>query len=124
MYLQGKSIIGIKRELESRGIKSPTGNDAWCKRSIDVMLSNEKYSGDVIVFKTFNSGYPNSKRKDNDGEWNKFLSVANHPAIITKEVFLAVQEEKARRSNVIKNDNGSSRKSTRYSSSRDSTKLT
>jgi DNA invertase Pin-like site-specific DNA recombinase len=61
MYLQGKSIIGIKRELESRGIKSPTGNDAWCKRSIDVMLSNEKYSGDVIVFKTFNSGYPNSK---------------------------------------------------------------
>ncbi|WP_242832482.1 recombinase family protein [Desulfosporosinus orientis] len=34
-------------ELERRGIKSPTGKGKWCKRTIDVMLSNEKYTGNV-----------------------------------------------------------------------------
>lgn len=41
MYLQGKSIIGIVSELKRIGIKSPTGKDKWCKRTIDVMFSNE-----------------------------------------------------------------------------------
>ena len=44
LYLHGKSILGILKELEQRGIKSPNGKDKWCKRTIDVMLSNEKYS--------------------------------------------------------------------------------
>lgn len=47
LYLGGLSIIGIKRELEKRGIKTPTGKDIWSKRTIDVMLSNEKYIGIV-----------------------------------------------------------------------------
>ena len=44
LYLHGKSVLGILKELEQRGIKSPNGKDKWCKRTIDVMLSNEKYS--------------------------------------------------------------------------------
>ncbi|CUH93941.1 hypothetical protein P22_0003 [Propionispora sp. 2/2-37] len=47
LYLQGKSVIGIVSELERLGIKSPTGKDKWCKRTIDVMLGNEKYTGNV-----------------------------------------------------------------------------
>lgn len=47
LYLQGSSIIGIMKELENRGIKTPTGKDTWSKRTIDVMLSNEKYIGVV-----------------------------------------------------------------------------
>ena len=46
LYL-GKSVIGIIKELEKRKILSPTGKAKWCKRTIDVMLSNEKYTGDV-----------------------------------------------------------------------------
>lgn len=38
--LQGKSVVGIMAELERLGIKSPTGKDKWCKRTMDVMLSN------------------------------------------------------------------------------------
>lgn len=44
MYLYGKSVIGIVAELERLGVKSPTGKDQWSKRTIDVMLSNEKYT--------------------------------------------------------------------------------
>lgn len=117
MYLQGKSVLGIQRELESRGIKTPTGKDKWSKRAIDTMLSNEKYSGDVIIFKTFSDGFPNTKRKINEPvKHTKYQSVGCHPAIISKEAFNAVQAEKARRSNVIKSADGAIRKSTRYSS--------
>ncbi|MGX9292375.1 recombinase family protein [Bacillus sp. A015] len=42
LYLHN-SIIGIKKELEKLGIKPPTGKEEWSKRTIDVMLSNEKY---------------------------------------------------------------------------------
>lgn len=119
MYLQGKSVLGIIRELEAQSIKSPAGKDKWCKRSIDTMLSNEKYCGDVLMFKTYNTGYPQTKRQVNNGEKDKFISIGNHPAIVSKETFSAVQAEKEHRSNVVKAEGGSSRKSTHYSAKRD-----
>lgn len=30
----------------------PTGKEKWCKRTIDVMLSNDKYTGDVKLLKS------------------------------------------------------------------------
>ena len=36
--------MGIIKELEKRKISSPTGKEKWCKRTIDVMLSNETYA--------------------------------------------------------------------------------
>lgn len=114
MYLQRGSILTIIRELEVQGIKSPAGKDKWCKRSIETMLRNEKYNGDVVVFKTLNVGYPEMKRQKNTGEHSKYISVGNHPAIISKEAFEAVQAERARRSNFEQDENGTRRKSTRY----------
>lgn len=52
MYLQGKSVLGITSELERLGIKSPTGKDEWSKRTVDVMLSNEKYTGNVRLLES------------------------------------------------------------------------
>lgn len=40
IYLHCKIILGIVKELEKRGIKSPTGKDIWYKRTLDLMLSN------------------------------------------------------------------------------------
>ncbi|MEI3609983.1 recombinase family protein [Pseudogracilibacillus sp. SO10305] len=103
LYLRGFSIIGIKRELEKRGIKTPTGKENWSKRTIDVMLSNEKYIG---VVRLLNAG-------ENQ---EHYVSENNHPAIISKEQFEAVQEEKKKRSNVVKTEDGVQRKSKKYSS--------
>ena len=117
MYLHGKSVLGIQRELEARGIKSPTGKDRWCKRSIEKMLSNEKYSGDVIIFKTYSMGFPDTKRKVNEpAQRTKFQSIGNHPAIISKGTFLAVQAERKRRSNIEQGEEGIRRKATKFSS--------
>lgn len=119
LYLQGKSIVGIKKELEQRHISSPSGKTQWYNRTIDNILSNEKYVGDVIVFKTYTTGFPNRKRITNSGEKNKYLSTKSHPAIISREDFDAVQDEKLRRSNVIRDGNGVRRKNTKYSSKKE-----
>ncbi|MEG2896518.1 MAG: recombinase family protein [Niameybacter sp.] len=103
LYLNGKSVIGIIKELGRRQIKSPTGNDKWCKKSIEDMLSNEKYAGDVILLKNSNT------------ELN-YLVKGNHTAIISKETFKAVELEKSYRSNVVQGENGNQRKSEKYSS--------
>jgi site-specific DNA recombinase len=103
LYLQGKSVLGIVKELERLGIKSPTGKATWPKRTIDVMLSNEKYIGNVRLL-------------DNGKYRVSYLSEDNNPAIISKETFQAVQLEKQHRSNVIKGEEGSRRKSKKYSS--------
>jgi DNA invertase Pin-like site-specific DNA recombinase len=103
LYLQGKSVLGIVKELERQGIKSPTGKATWPKRTIDVMLSNEKYMGNVRLL--------------DNGKYEAYYFVEdNNPAIIPKETFQAVQIEKQRRSNVIKSKDGAQRKSTKYSS--------
>lgn len=109
LYLGGQSVLGIIKELEKRKILSPTGKEKWCKRTIDVMLSNEKYTGDVKLLKSSKSNV-------------HYLSSDNNPAIISKEIFVAVQIEKGRRSNVVKDENGSNRKSEKYSSKRKLTK--
>lgn len=104
LYLGGQSVIGIIKELEKQKILSPTGKTKWCKRTIDVMLSNEKYTGDVELLKS-------SKNEIH------YLASENNPVIISKESFKAVQTEKARRSNVVKDENGTvKRKDSKYSS--------
>lgn len=103
LYLGGQSILGIIKELEKREILSPTGKLKWCKRTIDVMLSNEKYTGDVRLLKSGNSEV-------------HYLASDNNPAIIPKEVFEAVQMEKEKRSNVVKSECGNQRKSRKFSS--------
>ena len=103
LYLQGNSVIGIVSELARLGIKSPTGKDKWCKRTIDVMLSNEKYTGNVRLM--------------DDGKHDEhYLAQDNNPIIISQETFQAVQIEKQHRSNVAKDENGDRRKSKKYSS--------
>ncbi|MEN6636870.1 MAG: recombinase family protein [Clostridiaceae bacterium] len=103
LYLQGKSILGIVKELERMGIKSPTGKATWPKRTIDVMLSNEKYTGNVRLL--------------DDGKHDFYYKAeGNNAAIISKETFQAVKLEKQHRSNVTQSEGGTQRKSKKYSS--------
>jgi site-specific DNA recombinase len=97
LYLQGKSVLGIVKDLERLGIKSPTGKSTWPKRTIDVMLSNEKYTGTVRLL-------------DNGKHDSYYQAENNNPAIVSKETFQAVQIEKQHRSNVIEDEKGSKRK--------------
>lgn len=115
LYLSGFSILGIIRELKKRAIKSPTGKDAWSKRTIDTMLSNEKYIGNVLIGKTYSNDFPYNKRRVNRDEYEKFLNSNHHIPIITQEQFDQVQSEKLRRSNIKIDGAVVKRKQTHYS---------
>ena len=115
-YLQGATIKQIVELLKKLHVLSPTGKDKWCQKSVDDILSNEKYVGDVILMKTIRVGGPGSKRIKNRGEEARYKATASHQAIITHEQFDAVQKEKERRCNIETNGTEKGRKNTRYKS--------
>lgn len=104
LYLRGFSIIGIKRELEKLGIKTPTGKENWSKRTIAVMLSNEKYIG---VLRLLNAG------KHQDIMFQKITI----QQLFQKYSLKRYKREK-NRSDVVKGKNGLKRKYKKYSSKR------
>lgn len=116
LYLNSYSVLAIIRELKKQGIKSPTGKESWPKRTIDTILNNEKYIGNVIVGKTYSKNFPYNERKANKGEYDKYQAINNHPPLISKNQFERVQEEKLRRSNIHQSEDGTiTRNPTHYS---------
>lgn len=95
-YLCGDSLSKIAAGLEKKGIPSPTGKPRWNRETLNKLLSNEKYTGRVLLQKTISIG--GSKIK-NDGFMDRYLYTNSHKAIISDETFKAVQQEKLRRSN-------------------------
>ena len=97
-YLQGASLRMIRQELEAAGIPNPAGSEKWGIDQIRNILSNEKYCGDVLMQKTFIQDCISKKVVKNTGQLPMYLIQNNHPAIVSREVYQAVQAEKARRS--------------------------
>ncbi|WP_300751942.1 recombinase family protein, partial [uncultured Oscillibacter sp.] len=62
---------------------------------IDKLLSNEKYTGRVLLQKTLSTG---AVQIENNGLMERYLYTGSHEAIISDEMFMAVQQEKLSRS--------------------------
>jgi len=118
LYLSGLSIGLIAKELKIRGINSPQGKDIWSKKSIQTVLGNEKYIGQVLLGKTYTGNFPNNKQFLNDGEHEQFLMKHAHEPIIGLKKFEQVQEEMKQRSNIEIVNGASKRKRTHYSTKR------
>ena len=89
MYIEGASVITISNKLSELGISSPTGKEKWSNRTIDTILQNEKYTGEVLLFKTVTGDYPNTKASRLTA--NMKLCTDHHALIISKEVFNEAQ---------------------------------
>lgn len=68
LYIQGNGVRKIKRHLEEHGIKTVTGKSEWSTSTIDRMLSNEKYIGQVQMQKTFTADFLTGRREKNIGQ--------------------------------------------------------
>lgn len=97
-YLAGDSLGRIAVDLEKQGVLSPTGKIKWNREAIDKLLSNEKYTGRVLLQKTISTG---TVQIENDGLMERYFYTDTHEAIISDEMFKAVQEEKQKRSNTL-----------------------
>lgn len=93
-YLAGDSLGKIASGLERQGIPSPTGKSKWNREAIDKLLSNEKYTGRVLLQKTISTGM---SQIENNGLMDRYLYTGSHEAIISDETFRAVQKEKLSR---------------------------
>lgn len=92
--LIGDSLSRIATGLEVQKIPSPMGKPKWSREAISKLLSNEKYTGRVLLQKTISAGGTQIK---NDGLLDQYLYSDSHEAIISDELFRAVQQEKAGR---------------------------
>jgi len=102
LFLEGSSYVQIAKILESEGKLTVTGKTEWCPSVIDQMLENEKYMGDALLQKTYTVDFLTKKRVKNQGIVQQYYIQDNHEAIIPKELFYRVQEEKARRASLCK----------------------
>lgn len=108
MCLDGKGNETIARTLQENKVMIPTaywqskginrgGKKTqenpykWCKTTIQKILSQQEYCGDIINFKTYSKSFKNKRRIDNPKEnWAIFKGV-NEP-IIDRETFEIVQK--------------------------------
>lgn len=108
MCLDGKGNETIARELQesevlipmaywrskglNRGGKKTQANPyKWCKTTVQKILSQQEYCGDIINFKTYSKSFKNKRRIENSKEnWAVFKDV-NEP-IIDRETFETVQK--------------------------------
>lgn len=102
LFLEGNSSYKIKRVLEADHIKTVTGHTVWSASVIDKMLANEKYMGDALMQKTYTVDFLTKKKVINRGIVPQYYIEDNHEAIIPKELFHRVQEEKARRAAIYR----------------------
>ena len=96
-YLRGHSIRMIMDGLNAECIPAKGGKE-WCIGAVHGILTNEKYCGDVLMQKTFKTDVMTGKVVKNTGQLPMYLIQNNHPAIINRETYQAVQIEMARRS--------------------------
>ena len=108
MCLDGKGNETIARELQenkvlipmaywqSKGLnrggkKTQTNPYKWCKTTVQKILSQQEYCGDIINFKTYSKSFKIKTRYENSKEnWAVFKNV-NEP-IINRETFETVQK--------------------------------
>jgi DNA invertase Pin-like site-specific DNA recombinase len=96
-FLNGISAEQTAKQLSEMGVKSYTGLDEFSATSVRAILRNDKYTGDLRLQKTYVENHISHKYMINHGELPVYLVEGAHEAIISKEIFEAVQAEQARR---------------------------
>lgn len=97
-YLCGKGINAIAKDLKLEGVVSILGTPI-SPSTIQKILCNEKYIGDLLLQKSFRNNALDKKQIKNDGQKNMYLVENDHEPIIDRDTFNKVQEEKKKRSN-------------------------
>ena len=122
MCIEGKGNEKIARILSERKVLAPTSywrergikrNGKWIPKepwkwkceTVNKILSNQEYCGDIVNFKTYSKNFRNKQRINNDPEnWVIFKDV--HEPIIERAVFERVQDIRAQTKRRAPKSNG------------------
>ena len=89
MAALGVSLARISSQLEDMGVPSPRGKKVWSKETLRKILCNEKYTGGVILQKTFVENYLEHRQIKNNGQMSMYYMRNNHEAIVNLGVEIA-----------------------------------
>lgn len=96
-YLSGMGLNAIMKKLNDAGVVPKRGG-RWSESTIYGILHNEKYTGDMLLQKTYRQDYITKKKLINRGQLPMYHVENSHEPIIDLETFEAAQCEIARRS--------------------------
>lgn len=82
MVLSGSSTSQIAKALNAKGIPTRRGG-SWTSTTINGMIRNEKYTGDVLFQKSYSD--ERFTRHRNNGERDQYFVANHHEAIISHE---------------------------------------
>ena len=92
-YLAGKGIQSIADDLNRLNIplRSTSKTQHWRCSTIEYILSNERYVGDSLWQKTYQTQTLPRESKKNRGEKIQYFLEQTHPAIIDRDIFQKAQ---------------------------------
>lgn len=90
LLLRDYSLGRISAELAKRTIPSPNGKPVWSRECIHKILRNEKYTGSVMLQKTYVEDFFTGKQKHNTGQRERYFYKNNHKPIVGWDVFAQV----------------------------------
>ncbi len=114
----GRRYVEIARRLNKDGIPAPdslwtrrhkriregrdpkpgelkdTIEQGWTAEQVGRVLKLERYAGDVLLNKTYKIDFMDDKIRRNKGELPQYMIRDHHPAIVSRELFDAVQKRK------------------------------
>ena len=100
-YLNGDGIEKITNHLNTEGVLTQQGC-VWHKTSVCRILKNYAYTGNLILQKTYRDNHITKKKTPNTGELPQYVVKDSHEAIISEEIYDAVQAEMLRRTEYYK----------------------
>ena len=93
MFLCGYRCQEIADEMTRLKRLTKIGNDVWSGGSIYGILRNERHCGDLRARKTYTPNYLDHKSVKNEGERTQYYVEDHHEGIVSRGMFLAVQEK-------------------------------
>ena len=91
-FLSGTSPLDIAKGLNRDGVCGVHGRPCWARVTIERMLRNEKYVGDLLMQKTYTKDFIGKVQIKNSGEVEQYYIRDNHLAIICREDWDRVQK--------------------------------
>lgn len=108
LFLEGKTPGAIADYLTENNVPTPTQKKkVWHLKTVESILTNEKYKGSALLQKKYTINYLEKKMAVNDGQVPKYYIEESHEAIIPPGEFEMVQEEMKRRKNLSRKYSGS-----------------
>ena len=99
-YLNGEGSMRIATRLREAKMPRRFGGE-WTANHVVEILTNEKYTGDSLLQKTYVEDHLTKKQRRNTGQLDQYYAENTHPAIINRETFEQAQQILAKRREMI-----------------------